>query len=145
MRLDNKTDDYKATRKNVYMSIGVMHFQEKLRLRLHCDHFEIGHSDWLLHKSSITPWILTQWWSLNQLILLMKVFLQNRPELIKYLQKIAKFLFFLVNFAAAILDSIVNIILDYLKILERTLKCKIKRQNRVCEITTMLTILNDVF
>ena len=28
MRLDNKTDDYKATRKNVYMSIGVMHFQE---------------------------------------------------------------------------------------------------------------------
>ena len=43
MRLDNKTDDYKATHKNVYMSIGVMHFQEKLRL--HCDHFEIGHSD----------------------------------------------------------------------------------------------------
>ena len=75
----------------------------------------------------------------------MKVFLQNRPELIKYLQKIAKFLFFLVNFVAAILDSILNIILYYLKILERTLKCKIKRQNRVCEITTMQTILNDVF
>ena len=45
MRLDNKTDDYKAARKNVYMSIGVMHFQEKLRLRLHCEHFEIGHSE----------------------------------------------------------------------------------------------------
>ena len=45
MKLENKTDEYKATRKNVYMSIGVMHFQEKLRLRLHCDHFEIGNSD----------------------------------------------------------------------------------------------------
>ena len=59
MRFDNKTDDYKATCKNVYMSIGVMHFQEKLRLRLHCDHFEIGHSELLPHKSSITPLILT--------------------------------------------------------------------------------------
>ena len=34
MRLDNKTDDYKATHKNVYMSIGIMHFQEKITITI---------------------------------------------------------------------------------------------------------------
>ena len=70
---------------------------------------------------------------------------EYNPVLIIFLQKIRYLDFFFVNFAADILDFILHISLYQLTILERTLKCKIKRQNRACEIIIKQTMFNDAF
>ena len=108
----------------------------KIKDWFHGGHFKIGH---IINYStnqalfSLKGCLWTKWhrsWGFSFII---------KHVLLKYLQENVKFWTFSWSFLAAILDWVLNITFHHLKILERTIKCKLRLSNRAS------TMFNNTF